>query len=211
MVQQQQQHQQQQIPPPQQQLYAPGGQLVFYCVNPQQRPTPPPMAVRNKRELKKGFFLSRLLVNLSLLIEFQQFHVSQATGQPIFNQPVPQQVMQAYHPQAHQMQAVPSQSYPSTAIRMYQHEAQQQSHITSYLVPTPPSTTPSPGQPHQQAFHPGPQPSPAAGPPAQAFPAQGQYVMFMPSYATPQFVNSNQHNPQQLQVVMPQQQQHPAQ
>jgi ataxin 2/2L len=148
---------------------------------------------------------------LSSSIEFQQFHVSQATGQPIFNPQVPQQVMQAFHPQPHQMQTVPSQTYPSTAIRMYQHEAQPQSHITSYLVPTPPSTTPSPGQAHQPTFHPGPQPSPAAGGPAQAFPAGGQYVMFMPSYA-PQFVNSNQHNPQQqLQVVMPQQPQHPAQ
>jgi ataxin 2/2L len=138
--------------------------------------------------------------------------VSQATGQPIFNPPVPQQVMQAYHPHAQQMQTVPSQTYPSAAIRMYQHEAQPQSHITSYLVPTPPSTTPSPGQPHQQAFHPGPQPSPAAGPPAQAFQPQGQpqYVMFMPGYA-PQFVNSNQQNQPHLQVVMPPQQQHPTQ
>lgn len=138
--------------------------------------------------------------------------MNQATGQPIFNPPVPQQVMQAYHPNAQQLQAVQSQTYPSAAIRMYQHDAQQQAHITSYLVPTPPSTTPSPGQPHQQAFHPGPQPSPAPGPPAQAFQPQGQYVMFMPSYAAPQFVNSNQHNPQQLQVVnIPQQGQHPAQ
>lgn len=131
--------------------------------------------------------------------------MTQATGQPIFNPPAPHQVMQAYHPHAQQMQTV-SQAYPSAAIRMYaQHDAQPQQHITSYLVPTPPSTTPSPGQPHQQAFHPGPQPSPAAGPTAQAFQPQGQYVMFMPSYAAPPFVNSNQHN-QPLQVVMPQQQ-----
>ncbi|CRL02015.1 CLUMA_CG015348, isoform A [Clunio marinus] len=158
----------------------------------QSRPTPPPMAVRSNK--------------------FQPFQVSQATGQPIFNPPVHPQVMQAYNPHAHQMQTVQSQSYPSTAIRMYPgHDGQQQAHITSYLVPTPPSTTPSPGQPHQPTFHPGPQPSPAAGPPQQGFPPQGQYVMFMPSYAAPQFVNSNQHNPQQLQVVMSQQQQHSAQ
>ena len=144
-------------------------------------------------------------------LEFHQFQVSQATGQPIFNPPVPQQVMQAYHHPAQQMPTVPSQSYPSTAIRMYHNDGQQQQHITSYLVPTPPSTTPSPGQPHQQAFHPGPQPSPATGPPTQGFPPQGPYVMFMPSYAAPQFVNSNQQNPQQLQVIMPQQQQHPTQ
>lgn len=133
--------------------------------------------------------------------------MTQATGQPIFNPPGPHQVMQAYHSaHAQQMQTVQPQTYPSTTIRMYGHEAQPQTHV-SYLVPTPPSTTPSPGQPHQQAFHPGPQPS--AGPTAQAFPPQ-QYVMFMPGYAPP-FVNSNQHN-QQLQVVqMPQQQQHPTQ
>ena len=134
--------------------------------------------------------------------------MAQATGQPIFNPPTPHQVLQAYHPHTQQIQTVPSQTYPSAAIRMYPHEAQQQPHMASYLVPTPPSTTPSPGQ-HQQAFHPGPQPSPAAGPPAQAFQPQGQYVMFMPSYAPP---FSNQHN-QQLQVVMsqPGQQQHPTQ
>lgn len=137
--------------------------------------------------------------------------MSQATGQPIFNQQAPHQVMQ-YHPHAQQMQTVPSQTYPSAAIRMYQHtDGHSNAQITSYLVPTPPSTTPSPGQPHQQAFHPGPQPSPASGQAPQAFPAQGQYLMFMPGYAPPAFVNSQQHN-QPLQVVMPQQQQqHPTQ
>lgn len=133
--------------------------------------------------------------------------MTQATGQPIFNPPVPPQVM-PYHPS--QMQTVQSQSYPQ-AIRMYPHDAQQQPHITaSYLVPTPPSTTPSPGQGHQPTFH--PQPSPAAGP-AQAFQPQGQYVMLMPSNGPP-FVY-NQHNPQPFQIVsnpLPQQQQqHPQQ
>lgn len=103
---------------------------------------------------------------------------------------------------------VQSQTYPP-AIRMYSHDGQQQPHITSYLVPTPPSTTPSPGQPHQPTFHPGPQPSPA-GPPTQGFQPPGQYVMLM--HSNPPFVY-NQHNPQQFQIVsnaLPQQQ-HPAQ
>ena len=131
--------------------------------------------------------------------------MTQATGQPIFNPPAPPQAVMPYH----QMQTVQSQTYPQ-AIRMYPHEisAQQQPHLTSYLVPTPPSTTPSPGQPHQQTFHPGPQP---AGPPTQAFQPPGSYVMLMPSNAPP-FVY-NQHNPQSFQIVssaMPQQQ-HPAQ
>jgi ataxin 2/2L len=117
-----------------------------------------------------------------------------------------------YHPaHAQQLPAV-QQTYHQQSIRMYQHDSQQQPHITSYLVPTPPSTTPSPGQPHQQSFHPGQQPSPAAQGPAQAFPTQGptQYVMFMPAAPTYAHQFSNQHN-QPLQVVMGQQQQHPAQ
>jgi ataxin 2/2L len=143
-----------------------------------------------------------------LFVEFHQFQVTQATGQPIFNPPVPPQVM-PYHPS--QMQTVQSQSYPP-AIRMYPtHDAQQQPHLTSYLVPTPPSTTPSPGQAHQQTFH--PQASPATGPPTQAFQPPGQYVMLMPSNGPP-FVY-NQHNPQSFQIVpnpMSQQpQQHPQQ
>jgi len=149
--------------------------------------------------------------------QFHQFQVSQATGQPIFNPTTPPHVIPTYHhPQQQQMQAVQSQTYPSTAIRMFPHDGQQQTHIAShaYLVPTPPSTTPSPGQHHQQqAFHPGQQPSPAGGPPTQAFaPPQGQYVMLMPSNA-PSFIYSNsQHQQQPLQVVMQQpQQQHPAQ
>ncbi|KAG5680540.1 hypothetical protein PVAND_010041 [Polypedilum vanderplanki] len=182
------------MPPPQQQqvAYAPSGHLL-YCVipqPPQQRPAQPPTLARKT--------------------QFHQFQVTQATGQPIFNPPVPPQAVMPYHPS--QMQTVQSQTYPP-AIRMYSHEAQPQPHLTSYLVPTPPSTTPSPGQPHQQTFHPGPQPSPA-GPPTQAFQQPGQYVMLMHSNAPP-FVY-NQPNPQSFQIVssaMPQQQQqqHPAQ
>jgi hypothetical protein len=133
------------------------------------------------------------------LIEFHQFQVTNATGQPIFNPPVPPPatVMQAFHhPQ--QIQPVQPQAYQSTQIRMFD----PQQHVTQYIVQQPPtSTTPSPGQP---VFHPGPQPS-AAGPPPAFQPHQ--YVVMFPH----QYVNQNQHNPQQLQVVMQQQQpsQHP--
>jgi hypothetical protein len=109
--------------------------------------------------------------------------------------------MQAYHPHPQQIPAVQPQAYQSTQLRMF--DVQQQPHVTQYIVQQPPtSTTPSPGQP--AVFHPGPQPS-QAGPP-QAFPPH-QYVVMFPH----QYVNQNQHNPQQLQVVMQQQQpaQHP--
>ena len=144
---------------------------------------------------------------MCLFLEYHQFQVTQATGQPIFNPPVPQQVM-PYHPS--QMQTVQSQAYPQT-IRMYPHDGQQQPHITaSYLVPTPPSTTPSPGQGHQPSFH--PQQTQSAGSQPQAFQPQGQYVMLMPSNGPP-FVYNQQHP--QFQIVsnaMPQQQQqHPQQ
>lgn len=79
--------------------------------------------------------------------------MSQATGQPIFNPPVPPQVMPFHPSQMHTVQSQPT--YPPV-IRMYPHDAQQPQ---SYLVPTPPSTTPSPGQGHQPTFH--PQPAPA--------------------------------------------------
>lgn len=41
------------------------------------------------------------------------------------------------------------------------HDTQTQQQPIQYLAPTPPSTTPSPGQPHQthQQYHQGPQPS----------------------------------------------------
>jgi hypothetical protein len=135
--------------------------------------------------------------------------VTQATGQPIFNPPVPQQVM-PYHPT--QMQTVQSQAYPP-AIRMYSHDGQQQQQHIQYIVPTPPSTTPSPGQSHQQtAFHPGAQPPQAAGP-QQGFQPQGQYVMLMHGNPPPFVTYNNPQHPQQFQIVsnaIPQQQ-HPQQ
>lgn len=98
------------------------------------------------------------------------------------------------------------------------HESPPQPQL-QYLAPTPPSTTPSPGQPHQphQQYHPGPQPSPAGGGPqyAQAAPQAPQFQMMCPLITAPQLVpqyfqggGQPQHHPQ-FQVLM--QQQHPAQ
>lgn len=125
--------------------------------------------------------------------------MSQATGQPIFNPPVPPPtaVMQAYHP--HPQQIPQPQTYPQTQLRMF--DVQGPSHVAQYaIVQQPPtSTTPSPGHP-QTVFHPASQQSQAGGPPPSSFPHQ-QYVMLMPQY--PQ--QYAQHNPQTMQVVMPQQ------
>jgi len=96
-------------------------------------------------------------------------------------------------------------------MRVYQHESQQPQ--LQYLAPTPPSTTPSPGQPHQQ-YHPGPQPSPAGGGPpsfAQAVPTQ-QFPMMCPllpgpPQLVPNYFQGGQppHHAQHIQVLMPQQ------
>lgn len=86
-----------------------------------------------------------------------------------------------------------------------------------YLAPTPPSTTPSPGQPHQQhqQYH-IPQPSPAGGGPqyAQATSQAPQFQMMCPLITAPlqqyyQGGGQPQHHPPQFQVLMSQQ--HPAQ
>lgn len=91
------------------------------------------------------------------------------------------------------------------------------------FAPTPPSTTPSPGQPHQQhqpQYHPGgPQPSPAGGGPPQYPQPQPQAPHFQmmcplitgPPQLVPQYFSSGgqpQHHPQHM-VLMSQQ--HPAQ
>lgn len=87
-----------------------------------------------------------------------------------------------------------------------------------YLTPTPPSTTPSPGQPHQthQQYHPGPQPSPAGGGPqyAQGAPQPPQFQMMCPVIGPAQLMppyfpsgGQPQHHPQHIQVLMPQQHQ----
>lgn len=57
-------------------------------------------------------------------------------------------------------------------MRIYPESAQPP---LQYITPTPPSTTPSPGQPHQQ-YHPGAQPSPAAGAPTYTSQGASQQI-----------------------------------
>lgn len=88
-----------------------------------------------------------------------------------------------------------------------------------FLTQTPPSTTPSPGQPHQ-TFHPQPQPSPAGGGPQPTFGPQTQpqyHVMcpltlhptqLMPTPYYPTAAPQHPQQGQQFQILMPQ---HPAQ
>ena len=87
-----------------------------------------------------------------------------------------------------------------------------------FLAQTPPSTTPSPGQPHQH-FHPAPQPSPAGGgpptfgqatqPPPQSFQMvcpliTGHHAQLVPNYYSG-VQNQTPHHAQQFQVIMQQQ------
>lgn len=98
---------------------------------------------------------------------------------------------------------------------MFNESAQQPQ--LQYLTTTPPSTTPSPGQPHQQhqQYHLGPQPSPAGGGPqyGQATTQAPQFQMMCPLITTPlpQYHypggGQPQHHPQQYQVLMSQQHQ----
>lgn len=85
-----------------------------------------------------------------------------------------------------------------------------------FLAQTPPSTTPSPGQPHQ-TFHPQPQPSPAGGGPQPTFAPQAQQYVVCPLtihpsqiMPSPYYPTTTQHpqQSQQFQLIMPP---HPAQ
>ncbi|XP_037944950.1 ataxin-2 homolog isoform X2 [Teleopsis dalmanni] len=139
-------------------------------------------------------------------------HVSAtaATGQPLLaTTQIPQFIHYQQTPHAPPFQ---SQTF-GPMVRMFPEQPPQP---LQFITQTPPSTTPSPGQPHQ-SFHPPPQPSPAGGGPqpayAQTQPAyqivcpvihpQTQLVQ-SPYYQTPQHPPQSQ----QFQILM---QQHPAQ
>lgn len=106
-----------------------------------------------------------------------QIQVAAATGQPLMTGPI--QMFPPYPPAIHHQHF---QAAPSFQPRYVYHDTSQPAQL-QYLTPTPPSTTPSPGQPHQQ-YHHGTQPSPAtAGPPT--------------------YVPTHQHQPPQYPVVCP--------
>ncbi|GAB0093013.1 hypothetical protein DMENIID0001_080650 [Sergentomyia squamirostris] len=150
--------------------------------------------------------------NLSYPVQVQasQIQVQAATGTPILAAAPIQQFM-PYAQTPHHPQQFHSQPYQHM-IRMYS-DAPHQPPL-QYLAPTPPSTTPSPGQPHQQ-YH--PQPSPAGGGPptfTPAGPQTPQFQMMCPVIAPPQlmpqyFQGTGQ--PPHGNIHMLMQQQHPAQ
>uniref|UniRef100_A0A8W7PNM5 Ataxin 2 SM domain-containing protein n=1 Tax=Anopheles coluzzii TaxID=1518534 RepID=A0A8W7PNM5_ANOCL len=126
-------------------------QFVTYVVNPssfqtaqQHQQVAQQTRIRNGRQVPVGA---------------SQMQVAAATGQPLLA-PNPLQIMSPYGPAIH---AQPFQAAPPFHQPYRFYETPQPGQI-QYLAATPPSTTPSPGQPHQQ-YHPGPQPSPAGGGP----------------------------------------------
>lgn len=130
-----------------------------------------------------------------------QIQVAAATGQPLLAQ-APNTVQFMY-------QTAPPQPFQSQqyAIRPITYESPGQPQIQC-LAATPPSTTPSPGQVHQQGYHPGQQPSPASGAPtayvqthtqAPQFPVQMVPIpghQLVPHFYQPQ----PGYNPQHIQV-----------
>nr|AAL39639.1 LD22183p [Drosophila melanogaster] len=141
-----------------------------------------------------------------------QMHVSAsaATGQPLITAgPIPQFIQYGHAPHQQQFQ---SHTYAPMQMRVYPDQPQQ----LQFMTQTPQSTTPSPGQPHQQ-FHPPPQPSPAGGGPQPAFTPPTQAATYQLMCVHPQSLLANhyfppptpqhpQQNQQQYQIVMQQHQ-----
>jgi len=135
---------------------------------------------------------------------------SAATGQPLITTGPIQQLIQYGH--APHQQQFQSHAYAPMQMRVYQDQPQQ----LQFMAHTPQSTTPSPGQPHQQ-FHPPPQPSPAGGGPQQAYTPPTQATTYQLMCVHPQSLIANhyfppptpqhpQQNQQQYQIVMQQHQ-----
>lgn len=135
----------------------------------------------------------------------------QVAGQPLLTQAPIQQVI---HYPTQTPQPIQYQSYQPPVIRMYHHETPHQPNTPiQYLAPTPPSTTPSPGQSHQQ-FHAGPQPSQGSGAPSYAPPQGPQFQMMYLPQAHPQqipFVCQQQGQQPQHPIQLIMQQHNPAQ
>ncbi|XP_037921942.1 ataxin-2 homolog isoform X2 [Hermetia illucens] len=175
-----------------------GGQITY--VMPQGSFQTPPHGHGGQGRLRRGPVLGA-----------SQLQVTAATGQPLLTAagPMPTpflQYQQAPHPSHY-----PSQPYQQM-VRMYPEPPPQQ---IQFLAQTPPSTTPSPGQPHQQ-FHPGQQPSPAGGgPPAFGAAHQPHFPVMCLATAPPQLVPNyyqgaqTPHHGQQFQLIM--QPSHPTQ
>uniref|UniRef100_U5ENL3 Putative ataxin-2 n=1 Tax=Corethrella appendiculata TaxID=1370023 RepID=U5ENL3_9DIPT len=183
--------------PQQQQQHVAASQpqmMMTYVMQPPQAAYPTPTGPQNRMR--------------KMQVAASQIQVAAATGQPLLTPAPMQQFLQ--YPQAPHPQHFQSQAF-APFVRFASFEPPQ------YLTPTPPSTTPSPGQPHQQ-FHPGPQPTAAtAGPPtAYAQQQTPQFQMMCPLITPPQIAPpfyaqptaGQPHHPQHIQVIMSQQ--HPS-
>lgn len=180
------------------------GQTPIYVMQPPQPPfqpnTHPHVGTQNQR-----------LRRVPIATTQMQVSAATATGQPLLTAaPLPSFVHYQQTPHGPPFQ---SQAYQQM-VRMY-HEPPPQP--IQFLAQTPPSTTPSPGQPHQH-YHSAAQPSPAGGGPPAYGPATQPppaFQMVCPVLTShhPQLVpnyyssvqNQTPHHAQQFQVIMQQQ------
>lgn len=163
------------------------------------------MVVFKRLSLMESHKLIYLFRNFSVL------QVAAATGQPLLAPAPIQHVIQ--YPQAHHQHHF-QPPYQTQVVRMYHpQETPHQGNTVQYLAPTPPSTTPSPGQSHQQ-YHAGPQQSQGQGPTPTYAPPQGHQLQLVcpiipqsSHHQTIPFVyQGHTPHPQQIQILMSQQQ-----